>query len=299
MKRRILLTLVLALLLVPVGSELGVGSIIATASGGDGSTGSTATDNNTVPDDTTSGDEIIDDDVIFGDVTIVGGSCSTATGNNSVSSSSEEDTDDVVVTTSGEAVVSETPTQVTGGVTSAAITTETSTINAAVGGVNTGEYVNVSVSNSQCGPEARKMVNAAANSVGAEIAAVLDIFVDVVNQNGVPSKNVTELSAPIEFKVSAPEDIDGNVYDFAVIRIHDGQATILPDVDNDPTTVTFRTDKFSVYALIYDEKGAFDDLKAKDGVLKTGDTTIPVWPFLAVSVVAASAALTLRKKEEV
>ena len=39
---------------------------------------------------------------------------------------------------------------------------------------------------------------------------------------------------------------------FFVIRNHNGVVDVLDDIGNDPDTVTFRTDKFSEYAIAYE-----------------------------------------------
>ena len=36
---------------------------------------------------------------------------------------------------------------------------------------------------------------------------------------------------------------------YSVLRDHNGMLTILPDLDDDPHTITFNTDKFSAYAI--------------------------------------------------
>ena len=36
-----------------------------------------------------------------------------------------------------------------------------------------------------------------------------------------------------------------------MLRVHDGETVLLPDLDNDENTVTIETDKFSTYALVY------------------------------------------------
>ena len=42
------------------------------------------------------------------------------------------------------------------------------------------------------------------------------------------------------------------------MRLHDGQWTFLEDLDGNTDTVTFASDKFSKFAIIYGEPGAFD-----------------------------------------
>ncbi|MBS5520647.1 MAG: hypothetical protein KHX56_00090 [Clostridiales bacterium] len=49
--------------------------------------------------------------------------------------------------------------------------------------------------------------------------------------------------------------------EYAVIRLHEGQAELLADEDENSDTVTVSTDKFSKYIVVYNEKnqGAIDE----------------------------------------
>ncbi len=47
---------------------------------------------------------------------------------------------------------------------------------------------------------------------------------------------------------------------YAIIRVHDGVAEVLADLDGDSDTVTIATDRFSAYALVYKEAGSGADV---------------------------------------
>ena len=242
-----------------------------------------------------------------------GGSTDSSTDSSSTDSSAagsgEEDND----SDSGESTVTTVTTSSGGTVTSAAsvnvtcavpavIRTPQSAVNAAaaaaVGGLKEGQYAAATVGNSSCGEQARQTVTNAASSVTGKVAEYLEITLDILNKEGETVQNVTQLSAPIEFTLGAPENIDGNQYDFAVVRLHgDGKVDILPDLDSDPATITFQTDRFSVYAVIYGPKGSFKT-SGKDRVPKTGDSAIPVLPIAAAGASCAAAAYALKKKEQ-
>lgn len=66
--------------------------------------------------------------------------------------------------------------------------------------------------------------------------------------NGMPT-NVKELEVPMEVIIKIPDEIykEGKVY--SVLRDHNGALTVLPDLDDDPHTITFATDKLSSYAI--------------------------------------------------
>ncbi|MCH5342872.1 MAG: LPXTG cell wall anchor domain-containing protein [Acetatifactor sp.] len=228
----------------------------------------------------------------------------TATENNTVveeedADVEEEDTGDVVVSASGETVASSIATSNTSS-TQVALTTPSGTLNA-VAGVPSGQSALLHVENSQCGPLARQAVNNAAISAGGTVVSILELDLQILNTKGIwEGEKVTTLSAPVEFKISAPEGVDGNTNDFAMVRLHDGVTTILPDQDDDPATITFTTDRFSVYAVIAAPKGTFKayraaSTKVKDSVPKTGDSLPIALPLAAAACLTASVVI-FRKK---
>ena len=76
-------------------------------------------------------------------------------------------------------------------------------------------------------------------------------YFDITFMKRVGSKvtNVKTLKTPLEIVVEVPDDIykSGQVY--SILRLHEGKVTVLPDLDDDPKTITFRTDRFSSYAI--------------------------------------------------
>lgn len=166
---------------------------------------------------------------------------------------------------------------------------------AAAAGLAQGETF-VPVFSGSYGPAAEQAVKAAAASAGVNLAYIFDISA-YIDGRDVDDSSVTRLSTPVRFTVGAPDGIDGNAHDFAVIRIHNGSASILPDLDSDPATITFATDRFSVYAVAYTEKGKL--ARTKDNVPKTGDALPASIPATGVLSAAAFAAMVLfaRKRE--
>lgn len=153
------------------------------------------------------------------------------------------------------------------------------------------------------GPEATKALTDATMAAGAKMALPFDITMYVQGRNAEDNR-VRELSAPVTFVVQTPaydadgKAIDKNAVDFAILRGHEGVVTLLPDLDDDPNTVTFATDRFSAYAIIYGEKGSFN-LTAKDSVPKTGDqlpTAVPVTVTVCLAAVAVTMVALNKKK---
>lgn len=82
----------------------------------------------------------------------------------------------------------------------------------------------------------------------AKAGATIDecFYMTVMKQIGDgESELVTDLQRPIIVKLKIPEDSKAN----CIVRLHEGKAEILKDIDEDKETITIRTDKFSPYAF--------------------------------------------------
>ncbi len=63
------------------------------------------------------------------------------------------------------------------------------------------------------------------------------------------TERVTELPTTMEVVIEIPDEVYSSGKTYSVLRVHNGQLTVLPDLDDDPKTITFRTDRFSSYAI--------------------------------------------------
>lgn len=67
----------------------------------------------------------------------------------------------------------------------------------------------------------------------------------------------TETKEEITVTLEIPEELKavekGYVRNFAIIRIHDGKSDVLTATDNGDGTISFKTNKFSTYVLVYDD----------------------------------------------
>jgi len=108
-----------------------------------------------------------------------------------------------------------------------------------------------------------------------DIAMVLDI--NCWAKAGANSRQITELPAYLArtITINVPEEYRDANRVFTVIRLHNGTAEELTDLDNDPNTVTISTDKFSYYALAYEDQEPGTGTKPNAGV-KPGAGTKPV-----------------------
>ncbi len=109
---------------------------------------------------------------------------------------------------------------------------------------------------------------------------------------------VSQTNRKIKLVLTIPDDLKNadskTTRSYAVVRVHNKAAELLSDTDNDKATITFETDRFSTYALVYKDtaisggddgntngkvdgsdktnKGSGDDTE-KDNEPKTGETT--------------------------
>ena len=135
-----------------------------------------------------------------------------------------------------------------------------------------------------------------------KIGTILDI---VLNKNVDGNKNsVHELNSAIKLKVAIPENIinkDASIKrEYSVIRIHNGESENMPvDYNANDNTITFETDRFSTYAIVYKDiiKNTEDNnqsvipdnntsVDSKDNSVATSDTMHAagtVWLLFAIS----------------
>lgn len=287
MKRRVLMTmaLTLALLVSPLG-QTGMSVLTASSNNSSGS-GTTVSSNNSSNGSNSSTEN--------------NGSDSSSNDSSSPAVNGNAGAEGQVTTSEGASVVS---TVAVNNITvdAVAITTSKSSVYAAAS-LKDGQSLELSVTNF-VGEVAREALNNAAGSAGAKVVSVMDLTLNILEKNGDSAGKVTQLASPVEFTVAAPaiDGVNAKDVDFAVLRLHDGAVTLLPDLDSDPATITFATDQFSAYAIVYGPKGTFDSYKTsakgtKDNVPKTGDS-LPIAAPITATVCLAAAAIVLNKKKE-
>lgn len=62
---------------------------------------------------------------------------------------------------------------------------------------------------------------------------------------------ISEHKRNLDVELTIPSSIRAENRVYKVIRVHNGEATLLDDVDNDPNTITVRSRYFSTYAIVY------------------------------------------------
>jgi len=128
------------------------------------------------------------------------------------------------------------------------------------------------------------------------ITSYFDITVAVKNANdGSMIDTIAELTEEIELMVSLPEKLqevkEGYTRKFYIVRVHEGKTDLLEaDLSKDGKYLTFKTDKFSTYALAYEDIEEATPPKTGDNV-----TTYILIGFISV-IVFAGLSLYLKKR---
>lgn len=112
--------------------------------------------------------------------------------------------------------------------------------------------------------------------------------------------SVTETAAGVVVKLDIPESLkntDSSVErKYTVVRIHDGVAEAL-ETSCENGVITFTTDKFSTYAICYEDVAATGNGQSSDNTINTGDVyNIALYVLFAVVSCAGLAFVVLRRK---
>lgn len=105
--------------------------------------------------------------------------------------------------------------------------------------------------------------------------------------NGQHVGNITEINSPIHVTIEVPDELQSSNREFVIVRIHNGKAEILEDIDDDTDTITIATDKFSTYSIAYKD--------TEDSNPSTGRTAPVVTIALTGAVIMA--AVVVKKKK--
>ena len=124
---------------------------------------------------------------------------------------------------------------------------------------------------------------------------IMGLYLDISlikKVDGVES-NIVQTSAPLRITIDIPVELRDPDRAFVVIRVHDGVAETLQDLDNDPNTITIETDRFSTYALAYSAS-----VGSADASPNTGDhsSVIPIALLGLCSLAGAVTLMILKKK---
>ena len=125
------------------------------------------------------------------------------------------------------------------------------------------------------------------------IVSYLDISIPVLidgEQKGYITKLINDAKITIEAPTNIPKVKDGYERTFAVIRLHNGEVTVIPVTVNSDGTLSFESDSFSEYVLTYTDNiiPTEDDTKNPN----TSDNILSSAIILLLSVIGL---LSIRK----
>ncbi len=111
---------------------------------------------------------------------------------------------------------------------------------------------------------------------------------------------VTATDKPITVIIGIPTGLQENNRAFYIIRAHEGQTTLLTDADTAPDTITINTDKFSTYAIAYNQANSAGH--AKCSLCHICPTFLGIcwfiWLAILVIVVTVVLIILFRRKDE-
>ena len=161
--------------------------------------------------------------------------------------------------------------------------------------------VKVSVSKATPTAEDKKLVEAQLNSTN-KIVMYLDlgVKVSIKDADGTvigTDAALSETGTPVQFTVALDDSFinTNNTVDrtYQVVRIHEGKVDVLPTTfDPETKTITFESDKFSTYALMYT-----DTPKASKTPVTSDDGNVALYAGMGVIALAAVVAMIFFKKK--
>lgn len=111
------------------------------------------------------------------------------------------------------------------------------------------------------------------NQPNAKVAGYFDITLKLLEmENNVELGTLTKLDNKVKFNIALPNDLKnvqgGYTRTYYIVRFHDNKSEIITaNLNDDKSSVSFETDKFSTYALIYkDTKEEVSVPKTFDGI---------------------------------
>lgn len=118
--------------------------------------------------------------------------------------------------------------------------------------------VRLNVSDSECGPLARRALTNMAAALGASEVKTLDMQLEKYLKKGGWFEEIAETTGRIRVGIALPAGSDPTK-DYAVISLKaEGAVEVLGDLDPDPATITVDSDYFDTFMIVSGPAGAFD-----------------------------------------
>lgn len=118
------------------------------------------------------------------------------------------------------------------------------------------EVMSAKIDEENIGEEEQKLVEETIDDKYT-VAGYYDINLGKFTPNedlvGLVKETEEEITVTLELPKDLSEVAKGYVRNYAIIRIHDGKSDILTATDNGDGTISFKTNQFSTYVLLYDD----------------------------------------------
>lgn len=127
----------------------------------------------------------------------------------------------------------------------------------------------------------KELIKAAAANAEPDVKYSVGEYLDISLLKNIKGEEIgiSEAYKEITLTVEIPQNIKDPSGTYGLVRLHNGTAALLKDMDSDPDTITVQTDLFSVYAIVY--------TKDKSDVnIKTANTLDCLNIFLSVTSVS-------------
>lgn len=114
---------------------------------------------------------------------------------------------------------------------------------------------------------------------GFVVGQYLDISLQKTVETAAPVSVTSTGETMVTITVTVPEKLQMSDRTYAVVQVHDGTADILEDQDSVAETITFRTNQFSSYTIIYTNQA--DNTPIPTATPAVTATAVPVSPSAA------------------
>lgn len=118
---------------------------------------------------------------------------------------------------------------------------------------------------------------------------VLGMYVDIsifMKIGGGDWNAVSRTQEPIEVVIGIPPQLQSDDRIFYIIRAHEGEYTLLTDMDDEPDTITIHTDMFSTYAIAYEQVSGTGE-NHKCGLCHICPTFLGICCFVWLAIILA------------
>ena len=117
----------------------------------------------------------------------------------------------------------------------------------------------------------------------------LGMYVDIsifIKVGGGDWNAVNQTHEPVDVVIGIPAELQSDDRIFYIIRSHEGDYTLLTDMDEEPDTITIRTDRFSTYAIAYEQASGTGE-NNKCGLCHICPTFLGICCFVWLAVIVA------------